>query len=520
MISVGGNATIAGFSGASPAAAGSVALGTVTIVSLPERLMALARPFTITATSAGQRSDTIAVLRTPYGQVLVEADFSLPANRPLSLTIAVGNPPLKGQLALLVTPPKGDANSAATPVPLPMSGGSTATAAGELKPGAIVRAMPVGPGATDTPRAFPTALASLAARAAMPIATPAPTGWSPSISETALRVLQAPLLAQTVADSSSSVARGAVPVSLPAAVQPTHELSLRIVQIIAPPLASADAGAETSVARVVNTTLAGQPIVQLDGDVLVLDTQQRVPKGTLLIVERLIVPPTVEGDAAPAPRAAAAWSPVADALQALTRAEIPAMAALRNQMQAVHAQFSGTTLFLMAALRLGDPKALLGERTAESLSRSGRGELLERLREAARRSSATMTDANQGEWRVQSLPMLDGDAIVPVQLAFRRADEEESEAGARGGAKPQRFLVDIAPSALGPLQIEGLLAGGRLDLVVRSETPVPESLAQELSDRFSRSLREAGLSGALVIHAGTGSFVKLKRTQNEVGLVA
>lgn len=521
MIPVSGNATIAGYAGASPTAASSVALGSVTIISLPERLMALARPFTITATSAGQRGENIVILRTQYGQVLVETDFSVPGNRPLSLTIGVGNPPLKGQLALVATASKGEGSAAQVALPGPGTATSAANVA-ELKPGMIVRAMTAGPMGTEPARTMPINLASLAA-IALPAPPPVATRAAPSVSETAWRLLQAPLIAQSAAEATPRSAPP-MPLALPASAQPSQSLSLRIVQIAPPPSASGGVlPADPSIARVVNTTLAGQPIVQLDNEVLVLDTQHRLAKGTLLFVERVTPSPlgaSASAEEASNGRNAAPWSPIAEVMNALTRAELPAMASLRTQLQPNHAQFSGTLLFLIAALRLGDPKTLLGERGIDALTKSGRGELIDRLRDAARKSSTTMVDSSQGEWRGQSLPMLDGDAIVPVQFAFRRPDDQPNEEDAASGPRAQRFTVDLSPSQLGNLQLEGLVSGARFDLVVRTEQALSESLAADLVAVFTRSLKEAGMTGALSIHTDGKAFLKLKNRNEEVGLVA
>lgn len=481
--------------------------------------MALARPFTITASSAGQRGENIAILRTQYGQVLVEADFSIPGNRALSLTIGVGNPPLKGQLALMALPAKPEAS--AQPAVLPLGGNAPSAASSELKPGLVVRAMTVGPGSAENPRPVPANLASLAA---LSFAMPAPVAnrASPSVSETAWRVLQAQLLTQSVT-AQAPESRSAPPMPLPASAQSTQSISLRILQIAPAPSASGSPRlTDPSVARVVNTTLAGQPIVQLENDVLVLDTQHRIAKGTLLFVERVAMPAPLLGEAeTPATsRSIARWSPIADVMNSLTRAELPSIAALRSQMQPTSANFSGAALFLLAALRLGDPKTLLGERGIDMLGKTGRGDLVERLREGARKSSAVMVDSTNGEWRAQSLPMLDGDTIVPIQMAFRRNDDRQTEGEEESAPRSQRFLIDLNPSQIGNLQFEGLLAGSRFDLVLRSEQNLPESLSTDLKESFARALREAGLTGTLAIQNHTNAFVKLKIKKEEVGLVA
>jgi hypothetical protein len=342
------------------------------------------------------------------------------------------------------------------------------------------------------------------------------------VSETAWRLLQAPLIAQSAAEPAGRAAPP-MPLALPASAQPSQGILLRILQVAPPPqTGGAPPPNHPSIGRVVNMTLAGQPIVQLDNEILVLDTQQRLAKGSLLFVERVATPgpPPTEADAMPPVRGAIPWSPIVDAMNALARAELPAIAALRTQLQPTSAQFSGTVLFLIAALRLGDPKTLLGERGIDALAKSGRGELIERLRDATRKSSTTMVDSLHGEWRGQSLPMLDGEAIAPVQFAFRRPDDRDDEDENGKTPRAHRFMVDLSPSQLGNLQLEGLVAGARFDLVLRTEQALPESLAADLAETFARAAKEAGLTGALSIQTDGRAFVKLKNRKEEVGLVA
>ena len=79
-------------------------------------------------------------------------------------------------------------------------------------------------------------------------------------------------------------------------------------------------------------------------------------------------------------------------------------------------------------------------------------------------------------------------------------------------AASTRFLVEISPSRLGPVQLDGLLRGQRdgltrLDMVVRSATDLDEDQTREVDRLFKAALSAVGLKGTLVMQPGRHGFV-------------
>ncbi len=59
-------------------------------------------------------------------------------------------------------------------------------------------------------------------------------------------------------------------------------------------------------------------------------------------------------------------------------------------------------------------------------------------------------------------------------------------------------MIDAELSRLGAVQLDGLMRGARLDLVLRSHAPIPPELREEARAIFHRASEAHGLNGDLV----------------------
>jgi len=80
------------------------------------------------------------------------------------------------------------------------------------------------------------------------------------------------------------------------------------------------------------------------------------------------------------------------------------------------------------------------------------------------------------------------------------------------------FLLDVELSRLGPLQLDGLIRGKRLDLMLRSQRPLDAPMRQELNEIFQNAQQATGYAGQLFFQAGapflrTGSDSTLSLSQ-------
>jgi hypothetical protein len=186
--------------------------------------------------------------------------------------------------------------------------------------------------------------------------------------------------------------------------------------------------------------------------------------------------------------------PGLDQAMATLRAASPQLAApnIEAVMPRPGPQLAGTLALLISALRGGDIRGWLGQATMRELARSPGKETARRLSdEFAQLSRLARTDS--GEWRVHALPFFDGARHQQIQLYIKRRDQ-----GADGDEDiPARFVFEFDLSNLGPVQLDGLAANHRFDLMVRSQADLPEAIRQEIGALFSRTQEENGLAGEI-----------------------
>ncbi len=161
---------------------------------------------------------------------------------------------------------------------------------------------------------------------------------------------------------------------------------------------------------------------------------------------------------------------------------------------------------LGAALRFKDFKRLLGEdRQAAATAKAGPGPLLRAGAEFAELAKAATDTAPAQGWRPIPLPFFDGREIQPVVIFVQHhepetaAEEVEDETTPRRKAvrNGTRFMVSLALSELGAVQIDGFAKPERIDTVLRSGRAIAADLRDELATRYTELMETAGLAGTL-----------------------
>jgi hypothetical protein len=324
------------------------------------------------------------------------------------------------------------------------------------------------------------------------------------------------------------------PSTLPAGSQ----LTLRIVAVqpttAAPPATAAASFEPTALAAgrslqgtVIGATPAGQPILRTAAGVLTLaTTAATLPRGTVLTVEITGAPnlPPTPPSAAPAGVASPVpgiplpgedvlgsprWPALAEAVEALHAAD---PAAARQLVEAVlprpDARLSTAVLFFLSALRGGDLRGWLGDGTVRALNRT-RPDLSTRLGDDFRVLTRAADEPPANDWRVTQVPLFTGAEIEMIRLWTRRHDDPADDDDDNPQRRDQRFVVDVSLSRLGRLQFDGLVrgAGHRLDLIVRSESPLPGAMRDHIRGLFADTGAFTGLTGGVGFQAAPANFV-------------
>ena len=337
---------------------------------------------------------------------------------------------------------------------------------------------------------------------------------------------------------SAKPAAAVAPTTLPAGSQ----LTLRIVAVQPPtaatPAAEAASFEPTALAAgrvlrgvVIGATPAGQPILRTAAGVLTLATAAATaaaasPRGTALTVEitgapnspTAPPPATPAGVPTPAPGAPVSgadvldlsrWPALAEAVETLRAAD---PAAARQLVEAVlprpDARLTTAILFFLSALRGGDLRGWLGDGAARGLNRT-RPDLSTRLTDDFRVLARAADEPASNDWRVTQVPLFTGAEIEWIRLWTRRHDDPAGDDEDNPRRRDQRFVVDVSLSRLGRLQLDGLVrdAGRRLDLIVRSASPLPPAIRDHIRGLFADAGALTGLNGGVGFQAAPPNFV-------------
>lgn len=564
-------------------------LGTVALEQLPPNLQSLNRQLLLTGqlqlvteggtgtTASGtlpEGEGSLFRLTTSSGDILLRTTLNLRPGSGFLLQIPAGNPPRGG--VLMTTPPPvsgtpsqtaaaGMPPPAATPtagpvvqsapVSLPLlqvgqattaqllpatltTGAQTTTATGQA--GA---AAPPGSISVSTPASIPTAAAPPAISAnfsstllasLLSNANPdSPTARAITGGETGSRIASA---ATTPAQSSAATAPPSVPSAATGnATSPFGQANnlgdIRILAISRPgqPVPSAPTGNQGAVitASVVQSSPEGPTLLKFGEQLLLLQAKGDLPPGTRVQFSL----PTQLAQAAVSDSdpliTGGRWGTLEETAKFLQAVNPTTAQTLMSAIPQVGAANLGTTMvFFMAALRLGDVRAWIGENTLRSLERYGNKDLRDRLTDDFGRIAKLTDDPLPGNWRPMSMPLANQGEIGLINFYIKPVnDEEEQQSGGEGdenksGNKETRFLIDMDMSQLGPLQIDGLAQPGQVDVILRSKTSFPLDMRQELQALFRDILDARGMQGGVTFrHNGEGwitlTRAKWKQAQDE-----
>lgn len=143
-------------------------------------------------------------------------------------------------------------------------------------------------------------------------------------------------------------------------------------------------------------------------------------------------------------------------------------------------------LAFIANLRSGgSAKTWLGKSNVDALDDAVRDRLLDRLDSELSAESHTSGKLNGDGWQTTGVPIADGQHITEIRIHTqkRRNNHEGNEDS--GGS---RFVIEATLSALGPLQLDGLVRMRRFDLIVRTAQALPDDMRRDIETLFVNSL--------------------------------
>lgn len=176
-------------------------------------------------------------------------------------------------------------------------------------------------------------------------------------------------------------------------------------------------------------------------------------------------------------------------------------------------QMGGALLFFLNAMQRNDFNSWLGPDFSTQLENLGRIDLIKKIQEEWQGARTQGYDMVNGEWKGFTVPYLDQDKVQHFRF-YVHDQTHKKEQEKNGGEWARRFLVEVALSRLGPLQMEGLVQKKKLDLIVRSDAPLEESLKQDLNTRFAAAMEEVRYAGTLLFRANKQGWIDMKQRRD------
>lgn len=190
----------------------------------------------------------------------------------------------------------------------------------------------------------------------------------------------------------------------------------------------------------------------------------------------------------------AGWSTLRELVQAVQAAD-PGVARqfVTQRLPSHNARATSNILFFLSALRGGDVRGWLGADMTRAAERAGQRRLIDRLGDDFSQLRALIDADDDAEWRAAPFPFFDGKEIEPVNMFVRGRRPKKGD-----GEEDVRFVVQFELSALGTMQLDGLLRQQNFDLIVRSHTGLSEQVRQDISALFNGAIDATGLKGDIV----------------------
>ncbi len=200
------------------------------------------------------------------------------------------------------------------------------------------------------------------------------------------------------------------------------------------------------------------------------------------------------------------WPALDETIKVLNEVAPQAAQNIKNTMLSPTAKVIPTTLFILAALRLGNVENWIGGNVLKELRNAGRRELADKLTNDFTRMSNLSKEPIADEWRPFSLPFIHDEQLSQIQM-YIRDEEQNNEDGAR--EKSTRFILNLNLSRIGQMQLDGNTNKKTLDLIIRSEEPLPFEIRQEIMKSFTSGIEQVNMQGNISFQTKAQEWIEI-----------
>ena len=284
-------------------------------------------------------------------------------------------------------------------------------------------------------------------------------------------------------------------------------------------------------AVVIKNERSGESLLQSPMGMLRIKLPTPLPPGSTLLVDAKPVAPTpspTQTVAAPIAEiadldptsVASGWPALGKSLEALAQYNPLILADAMQHLPETGPKFASAIMFFVTALRGGDTRSLLGPKALALLEEKGRIDLIGKLTGDMGNLRA-MTEAPPNQWQSFAIPFLHQQELHQMHWHTRR----EAAQGSAIESGDTRFVVEVETSHLGPIQFDGLVrkkdAALAFDMIVRTNTPLPETMHRDIQDIYANASELTGFKGSLgfqVIREFPIQPARERRAANDSGI--
>lgn len=510
------------------------------VQEIPEKLADLLRQIQLNGPVINLQADGTFIVRTGLGDIKLliaqlvgnlqsqlgqQLSGLSQTQKPLTIMVQPGNPPTQAYVAIPSAPAA--SSSQPTPVTAPITGrrgdiqivpGTTVSAV--ILPNKVGENFMALSERTYAPPPVPTTNKDV-----LPFTIPAKDAAQPAPIQTQLKPeTNAPL--ETAKQPTVNLPTASDRVIATLSRQGT-EVSLRIEIVIRPNTSNPQTILPPQIAdnQIVATVIGngpnGQLLINAGENTLFVRQGSNVPVGTQLLLT--LLPPKADEVAIIPQHKKDELVTLQQIMQALVKIDPQAAQnVMKYNLPQPNQMLPGTLLFMLSALSQGDFKDWLGKSTLEKLSKTDSLGLLEKLAGELAQNSGVARDTTVGEWKSLAVPFYDSEQYQLLRF-YVRNDKQQGQQKEQSGNRPTspqtRFLIEISLSRLGAMQVDGLAQTKKLDLVMRSERPLPPTLPNELRSLYITTLEAIDFTGSIRFQTGRQNWIHMHQDNPIKGVV-
>ncbi len=180
-----------------------------------------------------------------------------------------------------------------------------------------------------------------------------------------------------------------------------------------------------------------------------------------------------------------------------------------SQKNSVSPGFGSHLLAFFSAVKSGDIRQFLSPRFIQKLEARGFHGFLQALTQDFAQLHQAYLDSLPQTWQSFYFPIMEGGELQMARFFFRRGKKQSSVDPESPPQDYARFVVELSPSALGEMQMDGLVHwqegeahNTRFDLIIRTHAPLPPEAYQEIMAIYHNTGELTGYRGRLQFQVG------------------